>query len=515
MAPLMFLIFLLDPLNRKVLGNPMKHTCTWQDSDGGKAFVNVLSFSAHCELEGLSLVGDWDGLDCPQPAGEDEEVYEARPLGLSGYKHTKIPTSFIVYLEETVAEIGGTPRCDGLQTAFKDALTDKAEITSITRGGVTVDGAHFADAFDILYNRSVVASSGVHGGCACAKRVDKDTVPSYDFCDEDGKCLLEDPEGCGHSSARGFCAPTSNLAVTVTFSFQQNTVFHAIVNAYFRAAFLEEVLKYLAVRRILFKNRVADCGGLVVYGLASAAGFATVENVQYTLMHGVMVAYNRMVLAIPLHCLTGLMIGISLGYRKFVGLKHMWLGSWYVALIVPVLTHGTYDVFLMLPKYVPIPQVWRIIIVVGVVLLGIIYCRKMWLGLENVCTVDIHALKASGRIKPGNCCLCERDAIKSFRTHHDHLLAGSIRKKHGQDAPHEEESSDEEHSPNVAAAVAAEIVPPAPPTCQTKRGTCPQCSQEVRLQIFFPSFCPFCSFKNPDPRPPAGMSMMDLAAAQA
>eukprot|EP00812_Abedinium_dasypus_P012617 NODE_6127_length_528_cov_106.448203.p3 GENE.NODE_6127_length_528_cov_106.448203~~NODE_6127_length_528_cov_106.448203.p3 ORF type:complete len:146 (+),score=53.42 NODE_6127_length_528_cov_106.448203:3-440(+) len=142
-------------------------------------------------------------------------------------------------------------------------------------------------------------------------------------------------------------------------------------------------------------------------------------------------------------------------------------------------------------------------------------CRKMWLGLESVCTVDVHALKASGRIKPGNCCLCERDSIKSFTTHHDHLLAGTVRNRAlvvpGQPPVEEEEASDEET--NALSAIAVQMVPPAPPTCQTKRGTCPQCKQQVRLQLLYPSFCPFCSFENPDPRPPAGMSMMDVAAA--
>eukprot|EP00811_Abedinium_folium_P023653 NODE_3326_length_2052_cov_9.648831.p1 GENE.NODE_3326_length_2052_cov_9.648831~~NODE_3326_length_2052_cov_9.648831.p1 ORF type:complete len:633 (-),score=157.60 NODE_3326_length_2052_cov_9.648831:152-1828(-) len=515
MLPLMVAIFLFDPLNRRIMGRSMEHTCTWHDNHGGKAFVNVLSYSAHCTRSGFSLTGDWDGLECPVTNDDGMDGNEAQPLGLSGYKYTKIPTSLIVYLVNKVSEAGSTPGCDGLEEALEDALTDKAEIAFISRGETWVEGKDYADAFDLLYNRSAHARSKVAGGCVCAKQVHDGLVPSYDFCGSGGRCKVADPENCGREE--GWCSAGSALDVSVTFKYQQNTVLHAIVNAYFRAAFLEELLKYLAVRRILFKNRVADCGGLVVYGLAAAAGFATAENVQYTLMHGVMVAYGRMVLAIPLHCLTGLIIGIHLGYRKFVGVKHIWLSHWYIALIPPVIIHGTYDVFLMLPKFVPIPQLWRIIIVAFVLVLGVIYCRKMWLGLENVCVVDVHKLEASGRIKPGKCCCCERDSIKQYRTHDDNMVAGSMRRKaRGLLAPgqggaeHEDEDDSDEEPTNNFVAIAAELVPPAPITCQTKRSTCPKCKQAVRVQLFYPSTCPYCAFNNPDPRPPAGMSVHDM-----
>merc|ERR1712007_212292 len=295
------------------------------------------------------------------------------------------------------------------------------------------------------------------------------------------------------------------------FEVQSSTIQWAFINAFFRAAFLEELLKYLAVRRILYKDRVADAGGLLMYGLASAAGFATTENIEYTIMHGLGVAYGRMVMAIPMHCLTGLIIGIHLGRRKFMGKSR----AWYFVMAMPVLIHGTYDLFLMLPKYVPIAQPIRIVLSVLTILAGMGFCRHIWLELDNVCIVDVEEMAAQDRISRPKCCCCERGNIAQFRLHEDPLFVKSrgLNMDGGSGSEDEEatvpmlrDNADpgEIEPTNVVVHLTNEVFLPEPPNCQTRKAVCPGCTNPVRVQTMYPSHCPFCKYVFEDPFPKTG-----------
>ena len=127
-----------------------------------------------------------------------------------------------------------------------------------------------------------------------------------------------------------------------------------VVLAFFRAAFLEETLKFLAVANIYTKDYVADPSALLLYAIAGACGFAAVENVQYVMaaLHGsstqqaIWTAIVRATLSVPLHAGTGAIIGALLARRRFVGRK---VSSEYVSffriIVLPVLFHGCYDWF--------------------------------------------------------------------------------------------------------------------------------------------------------------------------
>lgn len=107
----------------------------------------------------------------------------------------------------------------------------------------------------------------------------------------------------------------------------------------------------MAIRRIVFKDYVADPSGLIVYSCSAAAAFATVEDLMYNLQYGpytqvcsgvdsgawtltlkacflklkhpyyspsgIGTAIVRAFVSVPLHCATGLIIGISLADRRF------------------------------------------------------------------------------------------------------------------------------------------------------------------------------------------------------
>ena len=94
-----------------------------------------------------------------------------------------------------------------------------------------------------------------------------------------------------------------------------------ILNSYFVAGFCEELLKYCAVRRLKNSLLTPDHRCLMVYGLCAGAGFATVENILYVFSSDFITALSRAFSAVPLHCLTGALIGMGLAKEKCLGIR--------------------------------------------------------------------------------------------------------------------------------------------------------------------------------------------------
>lgn len=115
-------------------------------------------------------------------------------------------------------------------------------------------------------------------------------------------------------------------------------------NAFVMAGFFEEMLKFLAVRRLESQSFVVCPRSLMVYGICSGCGFATVENIMYVLSSGAGTAFVRAFLSVPLHCSTGAIIGLSLAHRKFHNAS---IPLWQL-MAVPILAHGMFDFVLFL-----------------------------------------------------------------------------------------------------------------------------------------------------------------------
>jgi len=105
----------------------------------------------------------------------------------------------------------------------------------------------------------------------------------------------------------------------------------------------EETVKFLPVflgvyRHVEF-NEVLDG---IIYAVAAALGFATVENLVYVLGGGAAVAVGRAFLAVPGHAFFGATMGFNMGMAKFAGAKEtLWLVS---GIGLAALAHTIYDV---------------------------------------------------------------------------------------------------------------------------------------------------------------------------
>ena len=122
----------------------------------------------------------------------------------------------------------------------------------------------------------------------------------------------------------------------------EGNFFGAFISAFFIVAPTEEFFKYLSVRIKAFGslefNEVMDG---IVYGVSGAIGFATLENIFYVLPKGFATGIARAFLAVPLHAMTGVIIGYYMGRKKMdPESKKRYMGT---GLIIAILFHGVYD----------------------------------------------------------------------------------------------------------------------------------------------------------------------------
>ncbi len=108
------------------------------------------------------------------------------------------------------------------------------------------------------------------------------------------------------------------------------------------AAVCEELPKWIAFLFIYRWNEFDEPLDGVVYGVALALGFATVENVLCVARDGLGIGLLRALFAVPAHALFGAVMGFYFGRAKFGGGRALIA----VALLAAVAFHGAYDFIL-------------------------------------------------------------------------------------------------------------------------------------------------------------------------
>jgi RsiW-degrading membrane proteinase PrsW (M82 family) len=141
----------------------------------------------------------------------------------------------------------------------------------------------------------------------------------------------------------------------------------ALFMAFLVAGFCEESLKYVLVRRMYNRPIYTQPRGLVIVGLAGALGFATIENIGYVLSYGIVSAVVRAVVSVPLHALTGLIMGTKLAKHKYFPSpgqipldNHLKL---YASIVwLPILIHGCFNFPIMALAFAnPKDDRWQIV----------------------------------------------------------------------------------------------------------------------------------------------------------
>jgi RsiW-degrading membrane proteinase PrsW (M82 family) len=107
----------------------------------------------------------------------------------------------------------------------------------------------------------------------------------------------------------------------------------------------EELPKWIAFLFIYRWNEFDEPLDGVVYGVALALGFATVENVLCVVRDGLATGVLRALFAVPAHALFGAVMGFYFGRAKF-GAKARARALVGFALAAAVALHGAYDFIL-------------------------------------------------------------------------------------------------------------------------------------------------------------------------
>lgn len=115
-----------------------------------------------------------------------------------------------------------------------------------------------------------------------------------------------------------------------------------LIGTFLIIAPVEEIAKYLVVKRTVFYSRFFDepIDG-VVYCIAAALGFATMENVLAAISEGGSILILRALTATLLHALCGGFIGYHMGIAKFNPSKRKDLLT--RGLVIAIVFHGIYN----------------------------------------------------------------------------------------------------------------------------------------------------------------------------
>jgi RsiW-degrading membrane proteinase PrsW (M82 family) len=122
--------------------------------------------------------------------------------------------------------------------------------------------------------------------------------------------------------------------------------FQAAWDAFVVAAFTEELFKFAALMIIFWNNRhFNEKFDGIVYASFVSLGFAAIENLLYVINGGYQVGLTRAFTAVPAHALFGIIMGYRVGLAKFYPEERR--KQLTMALLMPMLFHGTYDFILM------------------------------------------------------------------------------------------------------------------------------------------------------------------------
>ena len=117
----------------------------------------------------------------------------------------------------------------------------------------------------------------------------------------------------------------------------------------------EELVKFWATVLLIFRLRELDEPiDAVVYGTAAALGFATFENLFYTLDYGLGTLVLRLITAVPLHLGTAALWSLGIAKARFLG-RGYFAASWlYLAAAAAI--HAGYDFFIF-----ALPGEWELL----------------------------------------------------------------------------------------------------------------------------------------------------------
>jgi RsiW-degrading membrane proteinase PrsW (M82 family) len=116
-----------------------------------------------------------------------------------------------------------------------------------------------------------------------------------------------------------------------------------LFDAFVLSGAIEEVAKWVVLILAIYHwDEFDEPLDGVVYGVAVALGFATLENFLFVLRLGLGIAWQRALFAVPAHALFGATMGYYAGRAKLTRGATLWRDR-ILCLVAPIVFHGLYD----------------------------------------------------------------------------------------------------------------------------------------------------------------------------
>lgn len=127
----------------------------------------------------------------------------------------------------------------------------------------------------------------------------------------------------------------------------QGSVMYTYFETFFGVALVEELFKLWATKLAIWKRPEFNYRfDGIVYCVAGALGFATVENIMYVIDGGFSTGIVRALISVPGHAIFGIMMGCFFGLAKEAhkrGNVTSYRSLLIVSVILPTIAHGLFD----------------------------------------------------------------------------------------------------------------------------------------------------------------------------
>ncbi len=147
---------------------------------------------------------------------------------------------------------------------------------------------------------------------------------------------------------------------------ENKDIYTTVVYAFLIVGLIEESLKLIVLRYYAYKKEAFNepFDG-IVYSVMISMGFATLENIFYSLTGGLSVTLLRMITAVPLHATAAIFMGYYIGRAKFREKKS---ALFFMGLFSAVIIHGLYDFFLFQHEIPALAVFSFISLIIGIII---------------------------------------------------------------------------------------------------------------------------------------------------
>lgn len=191
-----------------------------------------------------------------------------------------------------------------------------------------------------------------------------------------------------------------------SFNIDSNSWSEIFLYSFFGVSLIEEFSKWLCSYLFMKKNKNYNyLFDGIVYAVFVAIGFATIENILYTISGGVATGIIRAITTVPAHTFFGVFCGyyLSMAKREKVLLNKKKQNLYFIySLLVPFLLHGFYD-FCLLTQNMLLFYLYLIFVVILYVV-SIYHIKKMMKSDKPFIEKKINFCKDCGNKITGNFC---------------------------------------------------------------------------------------------------------------